>query len=1479
MKKCLSLLLAVWFGLSAMLSVPLTGIAADDSQVLAPNIATAVTFDPNQERQLRLTVPEDGYYQLVYQDTVQGVKRACMAWAPDIDGAQNRNFEQADLLLTFPAEAGDTYTVAFTNSEVVAFTYILTLEKHTHLNQKTTVTQVPTCTQQGNLQRTCADCSCVSNEAIAVDPTNHPQDINPVCKACGQDKADSNLQLDQVVQLPYQEKDTYRFYRFCPSEDGVYYFIGGAGEREKIALTILDEDGNKLEGETVNLTGGHTYHLAVLAQTEISGSVQTTIVVRAHTHSMVLVQQYAQTCVQDGYTLYRCRTCGAEEKRNFKPATGVHRYDNCVCSVCGQIDPDSIQRISLALDQSYTVTARYCREKVFFTFTPTKTDYYLFSVDVPAPGKATQLRMELREDQNLLQYVANKIVKLKAGTAYQVTAYFYSSNANEYCGDYTVCLQRHEHDYQFTSYREPTCCADGEKIYTCAACKDQTSIVIPHTADSHYYNNQGICTGCGQKDPLLDAAPVDAVLDAVYTVENSGGHHTYSYVFTPASAGYYQFLADGDFTLYSKNGEKIAVHANGKAEYYAYLEAGEQIRATLHTANYGTLRLEIHAHTHSFSERTISPTCGSEGYVLSYCNLCGYGQYQSFLPATNAHVFTKTVVQPTCVAVGYTSYTCKNCGFAYKADYKQPDVQRHTDDAADGVCTRCGYAFYQPQDVGIIRTNDSVEVTLTGQQVAYAFVPEADGVYSFEVLSPYATSVQRAILDNRNQAIASGTQNFYAYCQKGYTYRFCCAFINAESRQVALTIVPHTHAYEKKQTVQVTCTQDGYTEEKCTCGDTHIVNFQKKTGKHNMDWDDQRASCGRAGYHRYRCQDCGYVEKKTTYPATGDHNYRYGECRTCGQKQYPRQYAPSGALTLEQPAVIENLGEVENCGYSYTFTPTESGYYQFAMHGNRQAEILLTGGGLNCQNRSKADALIAALKAGTTYTVQVWPAPYSGSCVAALTVSLHTHALLEETVLPTCGRGGYTRENCTMCAYTQVTNRQPATEQHTFVNGYCTGCNSSIAPDAVTGTVSIGTTCAVQPGITNRIAFTPTADGVYAFYSISDFAPKATVRDSGNNNLSRTFAAGFKNLQFDSPAKEKNFAVAAELKKGVTYYLVTKSALHGYQVGVTATVAHDYTLTQRHKNSCEKVTYDVYTCSLCGQKMAVDNTVDHQEELTKLIPPTYDQDAKGEFTCLRCGEKSVHATTPCKSHAYIDEEQPATDMLPKCTIHYCKKCGEVGYRKSRCREHKMEVDTQEATCAAPGYVKTYCVRCGYCTKKEIIPQLQHQYQVEKYAPSCTQDGYKRRVCTMCMKTEYYDKKPKLGHKWGSAKVVRKATYAAAGKKRYTCNRCGATKDANIPKRTVGQVTGISVQGQKKGLLVKWKRGGDVTGYRIQYSTDSKFSTKKTKSVTVKSAKTTKKTISKLAGKKKYYVRVRAYKTEKGKTYNSAWSKTYTVKTK
>ena len=77
----------------------------------------------------------------------------------------------------------------------------------------------------------------------------------------------------------------------------------------------------------------------------------------------------------------------------------------------------------------------------------------------------------------------------------------------------------------------------------------------------------------------------------------------------------------------------------------------------------------------------------------------------------------------------------------------------------------------------------------------------------------------------------------------------------------------------------------------------------------------------------------------------------------------------------------------------------------------------------------------------------------------------------------------------------------------------------------------------------------------------------------------------------------------------------------------------------------------------------------------------------------------------------------------------------------------------------------------------------------------------------------------------------------------------------------------SLSAKDNGFTVKWKKKSGITGYQIQYSTNSRFK-KNNKKIKIKNSKTVSKKITGLNPTQKYYVRIRTYK---GKKYSS-WSK-------
>ena len=127
--------------------------------------------------------------------------------------------------------------------------------------------------------------------------------------------------------------------------------------------------------------------------------------------------------------------------------------------------------------------------------------------------------------------------------------------------------------------------------------------------------------------------------------------------------------------------------------------------------------------------------------------------------------------------------------------------------------------------------------------------------------------------------------------------------------------------------------------------------------------------------------------------------------------------------------------------------------------------------------------------------------------------------------------------------------------------------------------------------------------------------------------------------------------------------------------------------------------------------------------------------------------------------------------------------------------------------------------------------------------------------------------------YSSNKAIGTAKVTIKGKGNYTGT---ITKNFKIVPKTSTIKTATSPK--TKQIKATWAKDTTATGYQIQYSTSSKFTSgNKTKNITKNS--TTSATISSLTKGKTYYVRVRAYKTIDGKKIYGAYSTVKKVKIK
>lgn len=280
----------------------------------------------------------------------------------------------------------------------------------------------------------------------------------------------------------------------------------------------------------------------------------------------------------------------------------------------------------------------------------------------------------------------------------------------------------------------------------------------------------------------------------------------------------------------------------------------------------------------------------------------------------------------------------------------------------------------------------------------------------------------------------------------------------------------------------------------------------------------------------------------------------------------------------------------------------------------------------------------------------------------------------------------------------------------------------------------------------------------------------------------------------------------------------------------------------------------------------------------------------GSFGAV-CGGKWLTFGGDDTLHGYICEWE---GTKPECTVHvpvtdkavastctatgltegsHCEVCGKVLKERQIVAKlpHSYGTNTVRATMSANGSVTKKCASCGLVASKTTV------YKISSVKLSTTGYTYNGKVKT-----------PAVTVKDSKGSTLKKDTD-------YTAKYASGRKSVGTYKVTVtfkGKYSGSKVltfkinpggtaiskiAAKPKGFTAAWaKQATQTTGYQLQYSASSSFSSPKT--VTVSKNTTVSKTVTGLQESKKYYVRVRTYKTVNDVKYYSAWSEAKTVTT-
>jgi hypothetical protein len=137
----------------------------------------------------------------------------------------------------------------------------------------------------------------------------------------------------------HQYEATYsdaQLWRIVPNDDGTYNLYSKCGG---FALDLAFGEvihGTNIRIHDVNGTVAQKWYLI---PAKLSADT-------AHTHTYVNAVVTEPTCTEDGYTTHICANCGESYVDDEVAAVG-HSYENGICTVCGEADPDYAAPVTL----------------------------------------------------------------------------------------------------------------------------------------------------------------------------------------------------------------------------------------------------------------------------------------------------------------------------------------------------------------------------------------------------------------------------------------------------------------------------------------------------------------------------------------------------------------------------------------------------------------------------------------------------------------------------------------------------------------------------------------------------------------------------------------------------------------------------------------------------------------------------------------------------------------------------------------------------------------------------------------------------------------------------------------------------------------------------------------------------------------------------------------------------------------------------
>ena len=479
----------------------------------------------------------------------------------------------------------------------------------------------------------------------------------------------------------------------------------------------------------------------------------------------------------------------------------------------------------------------------------------------------------------------------------------------------------------------------------------------------------------------------------------------------------------------------------------------------------------------------------------------------------------------------------------------------------------------------------------------------------------------------------------------------------------------------------------------------------------------------------------------------------------------------------------------------------------------------------------------------------------------------HDYKVTKEAKEPTCTENGYSEEQI------------------------CSRCNDKIGGDTIKATGHSPKSAVVE----NYIDATCTANGSYdsvTYCSVcnAEISRETISTEALGHDYKVTKEAKAPTCTEDGYSEERTCSRCGDVVESKSI------SATGHTAGSSVT-ENKIEATCTSNGSHDTVTY----CTTCGAEInritTTINKFGHDYKVTKEAksPTCTENGYTEEKTCSSCGNVINSTTISANGHttssAVTENKVSAT-----CTstgsydsVVYCSDCGAELSRTSKTiakTGHSYTTKIVSATYQAKGYTLHTCKTCG-TSYKDTYTNLKI-LTAPKLTVSNISSGVKlswNKISGATGYVIYRDNKVIKTIPSSSTITFTDTSVKTKNGTKYYYKIMAYAGSTSVNKsaltgKTIYLLTTLSISkaynSASKAISVYWTKNSSATGYQVQYSLSSDFTSSASKWVTKNSTLSTK--ITGLTKGKYYYVRVRSYKIVGGVKYYSGW-RTYSTKIK